>query len=156
LFCELTKSLLTFFLEAGEDNREADYVALNLEADITSITLQGFIITINKSLLLKFDTNEALNTFVTTLKEILGDKFVISDNQNQEKPEKIGTIKAKNLLGINFREESEVSRIDEDKKEASDQKIIPGQTHSNHKCPLIPHFYGGRNCDICRKSLRHG
>jgi hypothetical protein len=156
LFCELTKSLLTFYLEAGEDKREADYVALNLEADITSITLQGFIITINQSLLLKFDTKEALNTFVTPLKEILGDKFVISDIQNQEKPEKIGAIKVKNLLGINFREESDVSRIDEDKKDASDQKIIPGPTHSNHDCPLIAHFYGGRNCDICRKSIRHG
>lgn len=79
LICELTKSLLTFCLEAGEDKIEGDYVALNLDSDITSITLQGFIITINQSLILKFDTNEALNTWATALKGILGDKFVISD-----------------------------------------------------------------------------
>jgi hypothetical protein len=57
-----------------------------------------------------------------------------------------------------LREESDVKRIDEVLKEAFSQKIIPGRTHLNHKCPLFSYFYGGRGCDVCRKGtgIRHG
>jgi hypothetical protein len=57
-----------------------------------------------------------------------------------------------------LREESDVKRIDEVLKEAFSQKIIPGKTHLNHKCPLFSYFYGGRGCDVCRKGtgIRHG
>jgi hypothetical protein len=98
--------MLYFKLEASEDNREADYVALNLEKDITSIALQGYIIIINRSLFLKFNSNHVLDPCVTALKEILGDKFVIFDIP-----------------------ESDVKRIDEVKNEGFSQKIFPGQTH---------------------------
>ena len=98
--------MLSFQLEASEDNREEDYVALNLEKDISSIKLQGYIITINQSLLLKFNSDHVLNPCVTALKGVLGDKFVISDIP-----------------------ESDVKRIDEVIKEGFSQKIFPGQTH---------------------------
>jgi hypothetical protein len=95
--------MLSFQLEARRDNREEDCVALNLEKDISSITLQGYIITINQSLLLKFNSNHVLNPCVAALKGILGEKFVISDIPK-----------------------SDVKIIDEDRKEGFSQKIFPG------------------------------
>jgi hypothetical protein len=67
MFCELTKTSLSFYEEAGQGKREAADIVLNLESDIISITLEGLVITINESLFLKFDTDDVLNTWVTAL-----------------------------------------------------------------------------------------